>query len=87
MYQHCFIFFLSGTMCSPPLLSPYVIPNLYKISYKIGDSILLSCADGRQRTGPQEIRCNAGLSWSPEPQNTKCAAGKVLMNTRVPDLC
>lgn len=75
------ISFWSGTTCSPPLLSRYVIPSVYKNSYKIGDSMLLTCADGRQRTGPEEILCNAGLSWSPEPKNTQCAAGNLLKVT------
>ncbi|KAB5567035.1 hypothetical protein PHYPO_G00228220 [Pangasianodon hypophthalmus] len=61
------------TTCAPPLLSPDVIPSLWKTSYKIGDSVRLSCTDARQRTGPEEILCTSGLSWSPEPKDTKCA--------------
>ncbi|XP_053359879.1 complement component C7 isoform X1 [Clarias gariepinus] len=61
------------TTCDPPALSLGVSPSLWKTSYKIGESVMLKCADGRERIGPEEILCNAGLSWSPEPKNTKCA--------------
>ncbi|XP_047678784.1 complement component C7 [Tachysurus fulvidraco] len=61
------------TTCDPPLLAPHVTPSLWRTSYKIGDSVLLTCADGTRRIGPGEIVCNSGLSWSPEPKNTECS--------------
>ncbi|XP_053535298.1 complement component C7 isoform X2 [Ictalurus punctatus] len=72
------------TTCGPPLLSPYVMPSLWKVSYKIGESVLLNCTDGRDRIGPEEILCNSGLSWSPEPKNTRCATVPVSIATAPP---
>ncbi|KAI5086272.1 complement component C7 isoform X1, partial [Silurus meridionalis] len=60
------------TSCVPPVLPMGVFPNQWSFTYKIGASVLLQCADGRKRIGVEEIRCNSGLSWSPDPINTKC---------------
>ncbi|TUK93185.1 PI-PLC X domain-containing protein 3 [Bagarius yarrelli] len=66
---------ISGSACDPPLLSPHVTPSPWKSIYRIGESILLECVDGRQRIGSETLLCNAGLSWTPEPKYTTCSAG------------
>ncbi|XP_062855534.1 complement component C7 [Trichomycterus rosablanca] len=62
-----------STSCPPPLLTPGVTGSPWKLNYKIGESVQLNCSAGRERTGPGEILCNSGLSWSPQPQNIMCA--------------
>ncbi|KAI4887987.1 hypothetical protein NFI96_027351 [Prochilodus magdalenae] len=61
-----------NTVCGHPLLSPDVSGSPWKPSYRIGETVELSCPAGRERDGPSEIRCNSGLAWSPQPEHTKC---------------
>ncbi|XP_036434038.1 complement component C7 isoform X1 [Colossoma macropomum] len=69
--------------CEPPLLPADVSGSPWKLSYRIGETIELSCPAGRERDGPSEIHCNAGLAWSPQSESTKCrtAATKALSLT------
>ncbi|XP_076859381.1 complement component C7 [Brachyhypopomus gauderio] len=62
------------TTCGPPILPVGVTGTPWNVSYRIGESVLLSCPTGTRIDGPGEILCNSGLSWSPEPKNTKCVA-------------
>ncbi|TRY95807.1 hypothetical protein DNTS_035346 [Danionella cerebrum] len=60
------------TVCIPPQLPPDVSASPWTLSYKTGDAVTLSCPEGQLREGPGQIRCNAGLAWSPQPKNIKC---------------
>lgn len=73
-----FGFMLTGTLCDPPKLPQDVTGRPWKVDYKIGEAITLSCPDGKEMEGPPEIRCNAGLAWSPQPKNTRCLTGTKL---------
>ncbi|XP_009302346.1 complement component C7 isoform X2 [Danio rerio] len=73
------------TQCDPPQLPPDVTANPWKLNYNIGEAIALSCPEGKVKEGLDEIQCNAGLSWSPQPKNTKCLT--VLKPTVVPVKC
>ncbi|XP_049342055.1 complement component C7 isoform X2 [Astyanax mexicanus] len=63
-----------STECVPPVLSADVSGTPWKLSYRIGETVELNCTAGRARDGPAEIRCNSGLAWSPQSENTKCLA-------------
>ncbi|KAK7135655.1 hypothetical protein R3I94_014346 [Phoxinus phoxinus] len=60
------------TQCDGPRLPPDVTGSPWKLSYNIGEAVSLSCPEGKVKEGPGEIRCNAGLSWSPQPKETSC---------------
>ncbi|XP_035392069.1 complement component C7 isoform X2 [Electrophorus electricus] len=62
------------TVCGLPHLPADVSGSPWKVSYKIGESVRLRCPTGTEMDGPEEILCNSGLSWSPEPKHTKCVA-------------
>lgn len=66
------------TVCDPPQLSPDVTGQPWKLNYIIGEAIVLSCPEGKEKEGPAEIQCNAGLAWSPQPKNTRC----ILVSTK-----
>ncbi|XP_066501730.1 complement component 7b [Hoplias malabaricus] len=56
---------------APPLLN-HIIATPLKQTYLIGESISLSCPNGMQFQGEQNIMCRASLSWSPAPDNFQC---------------
>uniref|UniRef100_A0A673GA53 Complement component 7a n=1 Tax=Sinocyclocheilus rhinocerous TaxID=307959 RepID=A0A673GA53_9TELE len=55
----------------------YVTGSPWKLTYNIGEAVSLSCPEGKVREGPAEIQCNAGLSWSPQPKETRCLTATV----------
>lgn len=73
------------TLCDLPQLPPDVTGSPWKLTYNIGEAVSLSCPEGQAREGPAEIQCNAGLSWSPQPKETRCLT--VLKTPTVPVKC
>nr|QGH45430.1 complement system-related protein C7a-1 [Cyprinus carpio] len=71
------------TLCIPQL-PPDVTGSLWKLTYNIGEASL-SCPEGKVREGLAAIQCNAGLSWSPQPKETRCLA--VFKSATVPVQC
>lgn len=69
----------ADTMCDPPQLPPDVTGSPWKLAYDIGEAVSLSCPEGKVKEGPAEIQCNAGLSWSPQPKETRCRTGTKLV--------
>uniref|UniRef100_A0A673G0M8 Complement component 7a n=1 Tax=Sinocyclocheilus rhinocerous TaxID=307959 RepID=A0A673G0M8_9TELE len=65
------------TLCDLPQLPPDVTGSPWKLTYNIGEAVSLSCPEGKVREGPAEIQCNAGLSWSPQPKETRCLTATV----------
>ncbi|KAI2661545.1 Complement component C7 [Labeo rohita] len=72
-------------LCDPPQLPPDVTESPRKLTYNIGEAVSLSCPEGKVIEGPAEIQCNAGLSWSPQPQETRCLT--VFKSADVPVQC
>lgn len=67
------------TLCDLPQLPPDVTGSPWKLTYNIGEAVSLSCPEEKVREGPAEIQCNAGLSWSPQPTETRCLTGTKLV--------
>ncbi|KAL4630069.1 complement component C7-like [Arapaima gigas] len=60
-----------GTVCGAPPLPQDVAGDPWKVTYDVGERILLSCPPGRQLEGTSEILCDSSLNWSPKPK-IKC---------------
>ncbi|XP_051949728.1 complement component C7 [Xyrauchen texanus] len=75
------------TECDPPKFPPDVTGMPWKLNYKIGEVVSLSCPEGKEREGPAEIQCNLGLSWSPQPKDTRCLTVHTMKPTPAPVQC
>ncbi|XP_042304574.1 complement component C6-like isoform X2 [Sceloporus undulatus] len=53
------------SVCSRPSLSNAIRISPFKIDYKRGDGIQLSCSNGYTLTGPKSYTCGNDLSWNP----------------------
>uniref|UniRef100_A0A8C9U7R4 Complement component C7 n=1 Tax=Scleropages formosus TaxID=113540 RepID=A0A8C9U7R4_SCLFO len=61
-----------STVCGPPALPHDVTGNPWNLTYEIGETIVLSCAPGKQLEGTSEIQCDSSLNWSPQ-LDVKCS--------------
>lgn len=63
--------------CKIGALADDVIASPLKPSYGIGETITLSCPEGRQLLGEATIICDASLHFSPDPAGIKCSPASV----------
>uniref|UniRef100_A0AAQ6ARK8 Complement component C7 n=1 Tax=Amphiprion ocellaris TaxID=80972 RepID=A0AAQ6ARK8_AMPOC len=59
--------------CKIDSLADDVIASFSKKVIGIGDSVTLSCPEGRQLLGESTIICNPSLQFSPDPANIRCS--------------
>uniref|UniRef100_A0A7N8YQG0 Complement component C7 n=1 Tax=Mastacembelus armatus TaxID=205130 RepID=A0A7N8YQG0_9TELE len=62
--------------CKIENLADGVITSPLKQAYDIGDSVTLSCPEGRQLLGETTIICDPSLNFSPNPADIRCSPGK-----------
>lgn len=46
-----------------------------KFNYEIGDSVTLSCSEGKELQGEETVMCDPSLNFSPDPKEVKCQKG------------
>lgn len=44
-------------------------------SYDIGQTVTLSCPEGKRLDGVQEVSCNPSQEFSPDPADVRCVTG------------
>ncbi|XP_053180956.1 complement component C7 [Scomber japonicus] len=59
--------------CTIGSLADDLIASPLKQAYTIGETVTLSCPEGRQLLGEATIICDASLNFSPDPANIKCS--------------
>lgn len=58
--------------CTLGSLSEDVIANPVQENYHIGQAVTLSCPEGKQLDGVEEVSCNPSQEFSPDPANVRC---------------
>lgn len=69
--------------CTIGSLADDLIASPLKQAYTIGETVTLSCPEGRQLLGEATIICDASLNFSPDPTNIKCSPGKFYFNVLI----
>lgn len=68
--------FLSVSACRLGALAEDVIAHPLHGAYGIGDTVTLSCPEGRQLQGESVITCDPSLNFSPDPASITCSPGQ-----------
>ncbi|KAF3695670.1 Complement component C7 Precursor [Channa argus] len=63
-----------ASMCKIESLAEDIIASPLKQAYGIGESVTLSCPEGRQLLGEATVICNPSLHFSPDPANIQCSS-------------
>lgn len=58
--------------CMMPQLAADVRISPDKFNYEIGDSVTLSCSEGKELQGEETVMCDPSLNFSPDPKEVKC---------------
>lgn len=61
--------------CTLGSLSEDVIADPVQENYHIGQTVTLSCPEGKQLDGVEEVSCNPSQEFSPDPANVRCLTG------------
>lgn len=61
--------------CRLGSLSEDVIASPVQENYHIGQTVTLSCPEGKQLNGVEEVSCNPSQEFSPDPANVRCVTG------------
>ncbi|CAK6950602.1 complement component C7 [Scomber scombrus] len=72
--------------CTIRSLADDVIASPLKQAYGIGETVTLSCPEGRQLLGEATVICDASLNFSPNPANTKCSPVSVPEQLIIPSV-
>lgn len=67
--------FLSVSRCKLESLAEDVIASPLRQAYGIGETVTLSCPEGRQLLGEATVTCDPSLHFSPDPADIKCSPG------------
>lgn len=73
-----FVFPLLVSVCKLPPLAADVIASPLQEAYHLGDSVSLSCPQGRSLDGEATATCDSSLNFSPDPAQTRCIQGIVV---------
>lgn len=61
--------------CTLESLSEGVIATPLQEAYHIGEVVTLSCPEGKQLSGEEEVSCNPSQQFSPDPARARCITG------------
>lgn len=67
-------------------LADDVVASPLKPSYGIGETLTLSCPEGRRLLGEATIICDASLNFSPDPADIKCSPAIVPQQLIIPSV-
>ncbi|KAK5871044.1 hypothetical protein PBY51_003946 [Eleginops maclovinus] len=63
----------TNAMCTTESLADDVMTSPQQEAYGIGESVTLSCPEGRQLIGEATLMCDPSLHFSPDPADIKCS--------------
>ncbi|XP_040010053.1 complement component C7 isoform X2 [Xiphias gladius] len=72
--------------CRIESLADDVIASPWKQAYEIGETVTLSCPEGRQLLGEATTICDPSLNFSPDPADVKCSQGKRYPKVHMTDM-
>lgn len=70
------IFFLVSA-CKLPLLTEDIIVFPLQAAYHLGETVFLSCPEGKELQGEKSSTCDSSLHFSPDPAEVRCIQGIV----------
>ncbi|XP_076005639.1 complement component C7 [Genypterus blacodes] len=73
------------SMCRLQPLPDDVIASPVKQSYAIGETVTLSCPEGRRIEGETTIICDASLQFSPDTADITCSRAPIFQQRILPD--
>lgn len=68
----CSVFSFLVSICKLQSLSEDVVASPLRQAYMIGDSVTLSCPEGKTLQGEATVTCDPSLHFSPDPADVRC---------------
>lgn len=78
-FFNVFLFFFSASVCKLPLLADGVRAFPLQDSYHLGETLSLSCPEGKELQGERTSSCDSSLNLSPDPTQVRCIQGIILL--------
>lgn len=72
--------------CTMDVLADGVIASPLKQAYGIGESVTLSCPDGRRLLGEATVMCDSSLNFSPDPASIRCSKASTPQQRIIPSV-